>query len=88
MTFHHHHVNYQATFYAYNLHLSVSLKVIVASIYVTFYIKVGVGTFLTTPTPQPWLEQYCFLINLQAEVKYSELAVTSCSRSHVMVGKR
>jgi hypothetical protein len=28
--FHHHHVNYQATFYAYNLYFSVSLMVTVA----------------------------------------------------------
>jgi hypothetical protein len=34
----------------YNIHLSISLMVTVASIYLRFYIKVGVGTFLPTLT--------------------------------------
>jgi hypothetical protein len=68
--FHLHHVNHQATFWTHKLYLSISLMVIVASIYLSFHIKVGVGTFLLTltppkipsdcdsmtptPTPQPW----------------------------------
>jgi hypothetical protein len=34
--------------------------VIVASIYLRFYIEVGVGTFLPTPTPQPWEKHRMF----------------------------
>jgi hypothetical protein len=49
--FHHHHVNHQTTFYTYNLFLSISVIVIVASICLRFYIKVRVGTFLLTLTP-------------------------------------
>jgi hypothetical protein len=58
-------MNNQATFYTYNLYLSISLMVIVASIYLRFYIEVRGSTFLLTPTPpkflltptpQPWLK--------------------------------
>jgi hypothetical protein len=62
--FHCHHINHQATFYTYNLHLNISLMVIVASTYLKFYIEVGPivhfyllwlhPKFLLTPTPQPW----------------------------------
>jgi hypothetical protein len=62
-------MNHQATFYIYNPYLIISLMVIVASIYLRFYIEVGIGTVLLTPTPpkipsdsdskiltpQPWL---------------------------------
>jgi hypothetical protein len=52
-TFHRHYVNHQATFLTYNLYLSISLMVTVASIYLRFYIEVGVrvGRFLPTPIP-------------------------------------
>jgi 1-acyl-sn-glycerol-3-phosphate acyltransferase len=45
-------VNHQATFYTYNPYLSVSLMVILARIYLRFYIevRVGVSTFLPTLT--------------------------------------
>jgi hypothetical protein len=46
-------VNYQTTFYTYSLYLSISIMVIVVSMYLRFYIKVGdrVSTFLPTLTP-------------------------------------
>jgi hypothetical protein len=57
-TFHHSDVNHQATFYTYNLYLSISLMVIVAGIYLRYSIAVGVGTFLLTLTRSLKLNTY------------------------------
>jgi uncharacterized membrane protein len=68
--FHHHLVNHQATLHIHNLYLSISLMAIVSSIYLIFYIAVGVGTFLLTltppklvpiPTKQPWFLGYRYV---------------------------
>jgi hypothetical protein len=46
-------MNHQAAVQTCNLHLSISVMVIVASIFLRFHVKVGVGggTFLLNPTP-------------------------------------
>jgi hypothetical protein len=86
-------MNHQATFYTYNLYLSVSLMVIVASIYLKFYTKVRgrVGTilptqtppkFLPTPTPQPWLSVTALLFLFRVGKKIQSSLTLSSMRAN------
>jgi hypothetical protein len=79
-------VNHQATFLTYNLYLNISVMVIVASIYLRFYIEVWVrvGTFLPTPTPHKipsYSDSNCTALLILRIISNSNICQLRC---HVM----